>query len=91
MTPHDQLITVREGATLAEGKALMHAHSSSGCWSSTRPFVLKGLITVKDITKQTRFPNAARDAQGELRVGAAVGVGEGTNSASRSWAAPAAT
>ena len=41
-------------------------------------FELKGLITVKDITKQTSFPNAARDAQGKLRVGAAVGVGDGT-------------
>jgi IMP dehydrogenase len=39
---------------------------------------LRGLFTVKDITKQTNFPNAARDAQGKLRVGAAVGVGEGT-------------
>ncbi|MFM2187135.1 MAG: hypothetical protein RIR43_1707, partial [Pseudomonadota bacterium] len=41
-------------------------------------FELRGLMTVKDITKQTNFPNAARDAQGKLRVGAAVGVGEGT-------------
>ena len=41
-------------------------------------FELKGLITVKDITKQTSFPNAARDSSGRLRVGAAVGVGEGT-------------
>jgi IMP dehydrogenase len=41
-------------------------------------FELRGLMTVKDITKQTSFPNAARDAQGKLRVGAAVGVGEGT-------------
>jgi IMP dehydrogenase len=41
-------------------------------------FELRGLMTVKDITKQTDFPSAARDAQGKLRVGAAVGVGEGT-------------
>jgi IMP dehydrogenase len=41
-------------------------------------FELKGLITVKDITKQTTFPNAARDAAGRLRVAAAVGVGAGT-------------
>ena len=41
-------------------------------------FELRGLMTVKDITKQTSFPNAARDAHGKLRVGAAVGVGEGT-------------
>ena len=41
-------------------------------------FELRGLITVKDITKQLNFPNAARDEAGKLRVGAAVGVGEGT-------------
>ena len=41
-------------------------------------FELRGLMTVKDITKQTSFPNAARDAHGKLRVGAAVGVGDGT-------------
>ena len=42
-------------------------------------FELRGLMTVKDITKQTSFPNAARDAHGKLRVGAAVGVGDGTD------------
>jgi IMP dehydrogenase len=41
-------------------------------------FELRGLMTVKDITKQTSFPNAARDQHGKLRVGAAVGVGDGT-------------
>ena len=41
-------------------------------------FELRGLMTVKDITKQTSFPNAARDAHGKLRVGAAIGVGDGT-------------
>jgi hypothetical protein len=52
--------------------------TSSSAAGGQRRFELKGLITVKDITKQTSFPNAARDAQGKLRVGAAVGVGEGT-------------
>src|SRR5678810_1361122 len=41
-------------------------------------FHLKGLVTVKDILKETEHPNASKDAQGKLRVGAAVGVGEGT-------------
>jgi len=78
MTPAERLITVREGATLAEGKALMHKHKLERVLVVSDDFELRGLMTVKDITKQTNFPNAARDAQGKLRVGAAVGVGEGT-------------
>ncbi|MDY0746837.1 IMP dehydrogenase [Paucibacter sp. R3-3] len=78
MTPAERLITVREGATLAEGKALMHKHKLERVLVVSDDFELRGLMTVKDITKQTNFPNAARDAHGKLRVGAAVGVGEGT-------------
>ena len=78
MTPRERLITVREGATLAEAKALMHKHKLERVVVVNEAFELRGLFTVKDITKQTNFPNAARDAQGKLRVGAAVGVGEGT-------------
>ena len=78
MTPRERLVTVREGASLAEGKALMHQHKLERVLVVNDGFELKGLMTVKDITKQTSFPNAARDAQGKLRVGAAVGVGEGT-------------
>ena len=78
MTPLERLVTVREGATLAEGKALMHKHKLERVLVVNDRFELRGLMTVKDITKQTSFPNAARDAQGKLRVGAAVGVGEGT-------------
>nr|HET7857669.1 IMP dehydrogenase [Caldimonas sp.] len=78
MTPRDRLISVREGATLAEGKALMHRHRLERVLVVNDAFELRGLMTVKDITKQTSFPNAARDAQGKLRVGAAIGVGEGT-------------
>ncbi len=78
MTPRDRLITVDEHATLEEGKALMHKHKLERVLVVNRDFELRGLITVKDITKQTTFPNAARDAQGKLRVGAAVGVAEGT-------------
>ncbi|MCP5286142.1 MAG: IMP dehydrogenase [Burkholderiaceae bacterium] len=78
MTPRERLVTVPEGASLAEGKALMHQHRLERVLVVNSAFELRGLMTVKDITKQTSFPNAARDAQGKLRVGAAVGVGEGT-------------
>ncbi len=78
MTPRDRLVTVREGATIEDGKALMHKHKLERVLVVNDAFELRGLMTVKDITKQTSFPDAARDAQGKLRVGAAVGVGEGT-------------
>ncbi len=78
MTPAERLITVKEGASLEEGKALMHKHKLERVLVVNDAFELRGLMTVKDITKQTNFPNAARDAHGKLRVGAAVGVGEGT-------------
>jgi IMP dehydrogenase len=78
MTPRERLVTVREGATLDEGKALMHKHKLERVLVVNDAFELRGLMTVKDITKQTSFPNAARDQHGKLRVGAAVGVGEGT-------------
>lgn len=78
MTPRERLITVGEHASLAEGKALMHKHKLERVLVVNDAFELRGLMTVKDITKQTSFPNAARDAHGKLRVGAAVGVGEGT-------------
>jgi len=78
MTPRERLITVREGASLAEAKALMHKHKLERVLVLNDASELRGLFTVKDITKQTSFPNAARDAHGKLRVGAAVGVGEGT-------------
>ncbi len=78
MTPRERLIFVKEGATLEEGKTLMHQHRLERVLVVTDSFELRGLMTVKDITKQTNFPNAARDAQGKLRVGAAVGVGDGT-------------
>jgi IMP dehydrogenase len=78
MTPRERLVSVREGASLEEGKALMHRHKLERVLVVNEAFELRGLMTVKDITKQTDFPNAARDGQGKLRVGAAVGVGEGT-------------
>jgi IMP dehydrogenase len=78
MTPRERLVTVREGTSLDEGKMLMHKHKLERVLVVNEAFELRGLMTVKDITKQTSFPNAARDAFGKLRVGAAVGVGEGT-------------
>ncbi|MEK0418841.1 MAG: dehydrogenase [Pseudomonadota bacterium] len=78
MTPRERLVSVKEGASIEEGKALMHRHRLERVLVVSDSFELRGLMTVKDITKQTDFPNAARDARGQLRVGAAVGVGPGT-------------
>ena len=74
MTPRERLVTVPDGTTLSEAKALLNKHKLERLLVVNDAFELKGLITVKDITKQTSFPNAARDSQGELRVGAAMGV-----------------
>lgn len=78
MTPRDRLITVKEGASTEEAKALMHKHRLERVLVVNEKFELRGLMTVKDITKSTAHPNACKDEQGKLRVGAAVGVGEGT-------------
>ncbi len=78
MTPRERLITVHEGTSPAEAKALLNKHKLERLLVVNDAFELKGLITVKDINKQTNFPNAARDAAGRLRVAAAVGVGAGT-------------
>ena len=78
MTPRDKLVVVPEGATIEDGKALMHRHKLERVLVVNDAFELRGLMTVKDITKQTNFPFAARDLHGKLRVGAAVGVGDGT-------------
>ncbi|MCB2069658.1 MAG: IMP dehydrogenase, partial [Ottowia sp.] len=78
MTPREQLVTVSEGASAEEAKRLLNKHKLERLLIIDNADRLKGLITVKDITKQTTFPNAARDEAGRLRVGAAVGVGEGT-------------
>jgi len=78
MTPQKKLVTVREGASRQEAKELMHRHRLERVLVVGDDFELKGLVTVKDITKESEHPNACKDAQGKLRVGAAVGVGEGT-------------
>jgi IMP dehydrogenase len=79
MTPQKKLITVREGASREEAKELMHRHRLERVLVIDEEFHLKGLVTVKDIMKESEHPNACKDAHGKLRVGAAVGVGEGTD------------
>jgi IMP dehydrogenase len=79
MTPKDKLITVREGTSREDARSLMHKHRLERVLVVDEAFRLKGLVTVKDILKETEHPNACKDAQGKLRVGAAVGVGEGTD------------
>ena len=78
MTPKERLIYVKEGASPEEAKALLHKHRLERVLVVNDKFQLRGLITVKDIMKSTEHPNAAKDEQGKLRVGAAVGVGDGT-------------
>ncbi|MEK8090696.1 IMP dehydrogenase [Thermithiobacillus plumbiphilus] len=79
MTPRDRLVTVQEGTSLEETKRLLHHHRIEKILVVNDSFALRGLITVKDIAKATEHPLACRDSQGSLRVGAAVGVGEGTD------------
>ena len=75
MTPRDKLVFVKEGADPAEAKRLMNKHRLERVLVVNDAFELRGLITVKDIFKSTEHPNASKDEQGKLRVGAAVGVG----------------
>jgi len=79
MTARDRLITVRENASREEARALMHKHRIERVLVVNDAFELCGLFTVKDILKSSEHPLACKDAQGRLRVGAAVGVGEGTD------------
>jgi len=78
MTPQKDLISVREGVTREQAKELMHKHRLERVLVVDAEWRLQGLVTVKDIMKETEHPHACKDAQGKLRVGAAVGVGEGT-------------
>ncbi|OWT80877.1 MULTISPECIES: IMP dehydrogenase [unclassified Achromobacter] len=78
MTPQERLVTMREGATLEEAQQLMHKHRLERVLIVNDRFELRGLATVKDIVKNTAHPQANKDAQGQLRVGAAVGVGGNT-------------
>lgn len=78
MTPQERLITVREGTSADEAKALMHKHRLERVLVINGDFELRGLVTVKDILKSSEYPNACKDNLGHLRVGAAIGVGAGT-------------
>ena len=78
MTPRERLITVSEGASKKEIMGLLHQHRLERLLVIDKEDRLKGLITVKDIQKSTDHPNASKDEQERLRVGAAVGVGEDT-------------
>lgn len=79
MTRKENLVTVKEGASKDEVKALLHKHRIEKVLVVNDDFKLRGLITVKDIQKATENPNACKDDQAQLRVGAAVGVGAGTD------------
>ncbi len=79
MTPKERLVTVKEGADRNEVLALLHENRIEKILVVNDQFQLRGLITVKDIQKATEYPNACKDELGRLRVGAAVGVGAGTD------------
>src|SRR5579864_7125944 len=71
----ENLITVPVGTTLEEAEKILHRHRVEKLLVVDDQYALKGLITVKDIQKKLKYPNAAKDSQGRLRVGAAVGSG----------------
>jgi len=74
----DDLITVAVGTTLDEAREILHKHKVEKLLVVDRDFNLKGLITVKDIQKQIKYPSACKDELGRLRVGAAVGTAPDT-------------
>ena len=78
MTPKDKLVTVKEGTGKAKIQELLHNHRIEKILVVDDNFKLKGLVTVKDIAKAKTWPNACKDADGQLRVGAAVGTGPET-------------
>ncbi|WP_019216709.1 IMP dehydrogenase [Legionella tunisiensis] len=78
MTPRERLVTVKEGAGREEVRSLLHKHRIEKLLVVNDAFSLRGLITVKDIQKAKENPFACKDSSEQLRVGAAVGVGEGT-------------
>ena len=79
MTPKERLVTVKEGVDPDSVRALLHKHRIEKVMVVNDNFELKGLITVTDIDKAEQHPNACKDEQGRLRVGASVGVGEDTD------------
>src|SRR6202035_2912078 len=70
----EHLVTVAVGTTLEQAEAILHKHRVEKLLVVDDRYVLKGLITVKDIQKKLKYPNAAKDSQGRLRVGAAIGA-----------------
>ena len=78
MTPKARLVTVKEGTTSEEALNLLHKHRLERVLVVNDAFELRGLITVKDIQKSSDHPLACKDTLGRLRIGAAVGTGEGT-------------
>ncbi len=78
MTPQERLVTVREGAGLDDARELLREHRLERVLVVNEAGELRGLITVKDMMKSTEHPMAAKDELGRLRVGAAIGVGAGT-------------
>ena len=79
MTPKERLVTVKEGAGREEIRSLLHKHRLEKLLVVNDEFYLRGLITVKDIQKAKENPYACKDHSEQLRVGAAVGVGDGTD------------
>ncbi|ACR11146.1 IMP dehydrogenase [Teredinibacter turnerae] len=79
MTPKEKLVTVKEGADPTEVKALLHKNRIEKVLVVNDNFDLRGLITVKDMNKAETFPNACKDADGSLRVGASVGTSPDTD------------
>ncbi|MEK7759489.1 MAG: IMP dehydrogenase, partial [Pseudomonadota bacterium] len=78
MTPKERLVTVKEGATRDEIQKLLHQHRIEKVLVVDEKFGLRGLVTVKDIQKSSEYPHSAKDSSSRLLVGAAVGVGKGT-------------
>jgi IMP dehydrogenase len=78
MTPKERLVTVLEGAGKEDVQALLHQHRIEKVLVVNEQFELRGLVTVKDIQKATEFPDACKDDQEQLCVGAAVGTGPET-------------
>ena len=72
----DNLVTAKEGTSLEEAKEIMHKHRIEKLPIVDKDYVLKGLITIKDIQKKIEYPNANTDGLGRLRVGGAIGVGQ---------------
>jgi IMP dehydrogenase len=72
----EPLFTVPVGTTLDQARAILHKHKVEKLLVVDDRYMLKGLITVKDIQKMVKYPNACKDSLGRLRVGAAVGVGK---------------